>query len=211
MRRKKMSNLKPRRPSLGTILGMTALVVAVVGTANAASPQVIIKRGDIAPGAVTANTIAKGAVKADKIAKGAVGSKAIGKGAVKAAALAKGSVGTAALASNAVTSGKLAPGSVYGGALGTISVHTTPIADLDKIAHNNEWTASNTEAVLCGPGEELLGTGFAFTSTGTTGSNEVAWLQALPVINGGNVGVLGSFESDAGGAAAGEVAAICLK
>jgi hypothetical protein len=190
--------LKPRRPSLGTVLGLTALIVAVVGTAHAAPSKVIVRKGDIAPGAVTAKALANGAVH----------SKAIAKSAVTARKLAKGAVGTEALAADAVTAGQLAPGSVYGGALGAETIVTKPITDLDAGAHNIEWTASNTEAALCGAGEALLGSGFAFTSPG---NGEAAFLQALPIVNGETRGVTGRITTDSGGSASAEIVAICLK
>jgi hypothetical protein len=56
-----MSKLKLKRPSLGTILKFTALVVAVVGNANASPTHVIVRRGDIAPGAVTAKAAVRSA------------------------------------------------------------------------------------------------------------------------------------------------------
>lgn len=82
-----MSKLELKRPSLGTILGFTALVVAVVGNANASPTHVIVRRGDLAPGAVTAKAIAPGAVTSKKLAKGAVTKRKLGKGAVSAAAI----------------------------------------------------------------------------------------------------------------------------
>lgn len=212
------SKLRPKRPSLGTVLGFTALVVAVVGTAHAAQTHVIVRRGDIAPGAVTAKALAKGAVHPKALAKGAVHAKAIAGGAVHSRALANGSVnaralrresvGTAALARDAVTAAQLAPGSVYGGALGGETVVTKPIADLDKVAENGEWTASNAETVLCGAGEALLGVGFGFTNPG---NREAAWLQAMPFVNGLNKGVTGWITTNSGGSASAEVAALCLK
>lgn len=212
------SKLKPKRPSLGTVLGFTALVVAVVGTAHAAQTRVIVRKGDIAPGAVTAKALAKGAVHPKALAKEAVHAKAIAAQAVKSGALATGavnarvlrkeSVRTAALARNAVTAAQLAPGSVYGGALGGETLVTTPIADLDKVPDNGEWTASNTEAALCGAGEALLGVGFSFTYPG---NGEVAPLEALPYLDGETKGVFGRITSNSGGSATAEVAALCLK
>lgn len=230
-----MRTLKDKHHSRDGVLGLAALIVAilalivaVVGAAGAASTRVVVRRGDIAPGAVTARSLAKGAVTARKIrknavtaaklAKGAVQARSLAPGAVQGRNLAPGAVGaqslgseavtTAALAKNAVTASQLAPGSVYGGALGAQTLVTTPIADLDVGAHNIEWTASNTEAALCGPGEALLGSGFAFTNPG---NGEAAFLQALPVLNGATKGVTGRITTDAGGTASGVIAALCLK
>ena len=87
-------------------------------------------------------------------------------------------------------------------------VVTKSIADLDAVASNIEWTASNTEAALCGPGERLLGGGFAFTNPG---NREAAWLQALPALGGETNGFTGRITTDSGGTATAEVAAICLR
>lgn len=162
----------------------------------------------LAKGAVTAKKIRKHAVTAAKLADGAVDGRSLAAGAISPRALGNESVGTAALAKNAVTASQLAPGSVYGGALGTQTLVTKTIADLDTIAHNGEWTASNTEAALCGPGEKLLSPGFAFS---TPANGQAIWLQAFPLLNDGSSGVTGRMVTDAGGTVAGTIAALCLK
>lgn len=191
-----MSKLELKRPSLGTILGFTALVVAVVGNANASPSHVVVRRGDIAPGAVTAKAIAKGAVTSKKLAKGAVTSRKLDKGAVTAGAIAPDSVTAAAIA----------PGSVYGGALGETTVHTAPMADLDQVAENGTWTSSNSQPVACAPGEKLLSGGFGFTNPG---NREATFLQMLPSPSAN--GVLGLMATNSGGTATGEILALCLK
>lgn len=193
-----MQKVKGWRPNSGTVLGTIAIVIAVVGTANAAPGKIVVRKGEIAPGSVTAKSIAKGAVTTANLRKGAVTARKIGKAAV----------GAEALAGGAVTSSALAPGSVDGVALGTETVVTTPITDQDKVAHNGEWTGSNAEAALCGQGEALLGSGFAF---GTASNGEAIWTQALPVANGETRGVTGRFFSDSSGTVTAEVAALCLK
>lgn len=207
-----MSRLKHDRPTIiataALIVATAALVAALGGFAGAAPGKTVVRkvvvrkgkvhRGDIAPGAVTARSLAHGAVSAGKIRRGAV----------TARKLATGSVGPEAIAADAVTAPAIAPGSVYGGALGTETVVTKPIADLDAVPHNGEWTASNTEAAVCGPGERLLGGGFAFTNPG---NREAAWLQALPFTGAEANGVTGRITTDSGATATAEVAAICLK
>jgi hypothetical protein len=200
------------------IVAVAALVVAVVGPAGAAPTQVIIHKGDIAPGAVTAKALAKGSVTKAKLRKHSVTWGKLSAEAVHAGNLApesigprtlgKESVGTSALARNAVTASQLAPGSVYGGALGAQTLVTKPIADLDTIAHNGEWTASNTEAALCGPGEKLLSPGFAFDAPA---NGQAIWLQAYPILNGDTIGVTGRMVTDSGGTVTGTIAALCLK
>jgi hypothetical protein len=198
-----MGKFELGRPSLGTVLGsigavlgFTALLVSLSSSANALPSHTLVHRGDIAPGAVTAQALAPGAVRAKKLAKGAVNAKA----------LAKGAVGAGALADDSVTSAAIAPGSVYGAALGTEVVHTVPIADIDAVAENGTWTAGNGEVALCAPGERLLGGGFAFTNPG---NREVAFLEELLSPTGN--GVLGRITSNSGGLAAAEVEALCLK
>jgi hypothetical protein len=121
--------------------------------------------------------------------------------------LAKDAVTGEALGEDSVTARAIAPGSVYGGALGAETIHTVPIADLDAVAENGTWTASNTETAVCGTGERLLGGGFAFTNPG---NREVAFLQALPFTNRAANGVSGRITSNSGGSAAAEIVALCL-
>jgi hypothetical protein len=224
-----MSRPKLKRPAPGTVLGTLALIVAVAGNTGAfAGTSHKITKADIAKGAVTANAIAPGAVRAKalannavhsnalaagavnarSLANGAVGSTAISTGAVNSKALAAAAVGPSALASDSVTASALAPNSVYGGALGPVSTYTAPIADLDKVAHNGEWTSSDTENASCAPGERLLTGGVQFTNPG---NREVAIIESLPVSNTSFNGVIGQITSDSGGTAAAEVQAICLK
>lgn len=198
-----------RRPSLGAVMGFLALVVALGGVATAEPNRTVIKRGDIAPGAVTAKTLAKGAVKAKAIARGAVNSRKLADGAVNRRVLAKEAVTARSLAPSAVTSAAIAPGSVYGAALGQISIKATPITDIDEVAANPEWTAGNSEVALCAPGEALLGTGFLFTNPG---NRQVTWLEATPFLSPSTgSGVKGRFASNSGGSATGQIMAICLK
>ena len=52
-----------RRPSAGLVLGALALIVAVAGNSGAfAGTKVIVRKGQIAKGAVTAKALAQGAV-----------------------------------------------------------------------------------------------------------------------------------------------------
>jgi hypothetical protein len=203
-------NLRPsiRRPSLGTVLGFTALIVAVAGTASAGPTHVIVRKGDIAKGAVTAKALAKGAVHAKALAPGAVNARALANNSVSAANLRAGAVTSQALAPNAVTASALAPRSVYGGALGPVSLHVAPVADPDSVPSNPEWTVSETVTALCGVGERLITGGVVFTDAG---NHEVAIIQATPFSNVSSSGYVGQFTSNSGGKAAAEVQALCLK
>jgi hypothetical protein len=203
-----MSRPRFKRPSLGTVLGLTALVVAVVGTANASSTRTIVRKGDIAKGAVTAKALAPSAVHAKAIAKGAVTANALGNEAVTTKAIKGGAVTAAALAADAVTASAISPGSVYGGALGPVVVHTVPIADLDEAADLSTWTTSGAGTALCAPGERLLAGGVVVTSPG---NRRIGITEALPFTNSNASGYVGQITSDSGGTAAAEVQAICLK
>ena len=197
-----------KRPSPGTALGLLALIVALAGTANAGSKHVIVRKGDIAKGAVTAMALAKAAVTARALRKGAVGPNALAPDSVGSPVLRSGAVGPAALAANAVTSTALAPGSVYGGALGPVALHSTPITDLDEAADLSTWTTSNTEEATCGQGERLLSGGVVVTNPS---NRRVAIVRSLPFSNPTVSGVSGQITSDSGGTATAEVQAICLK
>jgi hypothetical protein len=203
-----MSRPRFKRPSPGAAMGFLALIVALAGTANAGSTHVIVRKGDIAKGAVTAKALAPSAVHAKALASGAVTAKALAKESVTTAALKPGSVTSAGLAPNAVTASAIAPGSVYGASLGSVTIHTTPIADQDVPPEISTWTTSNTEVAQCGNGERLLSGGILFTNPG---NRRVGVVESLPVINSTFNGWVGQITSDSNGTATAEVQAICLK
>jgi hypothetical protein len=204
-------NLRPTAGTvlgaIGAVLGLVALIVSLSSAADASPQGRLVKSSEIASGAVTATKLANGAVTAKTIKAGAVTSKKMANESVNRRVLRKEAVTANGIAPDAVTRVAIAPGSVYSGALVPETIHVTPIADLDAAPHNGEWTASNTEAAMCGQGEALLGTGFAFTEPGT---REVGFLQALPVLAPTGNGVTGRITSDSGGTAKAEVVAVCL-
>jgi hypothetical protein len=219
-----MGTSELRHPSPATVMSALALffafaafVVVVSGNADAARHVYVVKKGDIAPGAVTAKTLAHGAVHPKALAKGAVTSSKIKAGAVDAAALAKGAVTAAALghgavtppalAEDSVTSTALAPKSVYAAALGDETVHTATIKDQDEIAANPDWTASSTGVAICGAHERLMLGGFNFTNLG---NRQVSFLEALPILNPSTNGFKGAFASNSGGSAEAQLTAYCL-
>jgi hypothetical protein len=189
-------------------MGFLALIVALAGTANAGSTHVIVRKGDIAKGAVTAKVLAPSAVHAKALATGAVTAKALANGSVSTAALKSGSVTSAALAPNAVTASAIAPGSVYGAALGAVEIHSVPIIDRDEAADLSTWTTSDTGTALCAPGERLLSGGVIVTNPG---NRRVAIVRSVPISNLSANGYSGQITSDSGGTATAEVQAICLK
>jgi hypothetical protein len=188
-----------RRPSAGVVLGTLALVVAVAGNSGAfAGTKVIVRKGEIAKGAVTAKTLASGAVHP----------KALAAGAVTAGSIKGGAVGSAALAPDAVTAPAIAPGSIYGGTLGEVTVHSAAIVDSDIDPHNGEWTPSQPAVATCGAGERVLSGGVVFTEVG---DGQVGIITSQAFVNGGQNGWAGRISTDAGGAAKAEVQALCLK
>jgi hypothetical protein len=190
---------KLRRPSPAIIVAGLALIVAVVGTASAApKTTVIVRKGQIAKGAVTAKALAQGAVHP----------KALSSGAVTAAAIKAGAVGSSAIAPDSVTAPAIAPGSVYGGTLGEVTLHSATIVDADAVPHNGEWTVSPPVTALCATGERVLSGGVVVTSGGNHETNVVT---SQPFLNGGSQGWAGRIESDFGGLAKAEVQALCLK
>lgn len=204
--------------ALALVFSFAAFVVVVSGNADAARHVNLVKKGDIAPGAVTAKTLAhgavhpkalaKGAVTSPKIKAGAVDTAALAKGAITAAALGHGAVTPPALAEDSVTSTAIAPKSVYGAALGEETIHTAIIKDQDEVAENPIWTASSTGVAICGAGERLLQGGFNFISLG---NRQVSFLEALPILNAATNGFKGAFASNSGGSAEAQLTAYCLK
>jgi hypothetical protein len=194
-----MRKLKTRRPSAGLVLGALALIVAVAGNSGAfAGTKVIVRKGQIAKGAVTAKALAHGAVHPAAISKGAVGF----------AALRPGSVGSSVLAPDAVTSGALAPGSVYGGALVEATIHSAAIVDADTSADLSNWTPSPPVTAECAPGERVLSGGVVITNPA---NGRVGIVTSQPFVNGLQNGWVGSITTDSGGIAKAEVQALCLK
>jgi hypothetical protein len=196
-----MRKLASRRPSPALVLAALALIVAVVGTAQAApgtKTVLVVRKGQIA----------KGAVGAKALGAGAVHPKALAAGAVTAAAIKAGAVGGVALAPDSVGAGQLAPGAVYGGAFGEVSVHSAAIVDADADPSNNEWTTSAPVTALCGSGERVLSGGVVFTNAG---NKEVGIVTSQPFVNGTGNGWVGAITTNAGGAARAEVQVLCLK
>jgi hypothetical protein len=196
-----MSKPNLRLPSAGLVLGALALIVAVAGNTGAFAgtkvTKVVIRKGQIAKGAITAKSLAPGAVHPAAISKGAVG----------LAALRPGSVDSSVLAPDAVTAGALAPGSVYGGALGEVTLHSAPIVDADLLP-DKEWTTSAPVMASCGSGERILSGGVVFTNAA---DKEVGIVASQPFVNGSGSGWVGAITTNAGGAAKAEVQALCLK
>ncbi len=210
-----MSKPKLKRPAPGTVLGALALIVAVAGNANALAGghHALVRKGDIAKGAVTARALAKGAVHPKALAKNAVHASALAKSAVTAKALRSGAVTSAALGANAVTANAIAPDSVRGYALGPVSIHTAPLVDPDTSVDFN-WEKSTVEIAQCGTGERLLSGGVQIPAPG---SNQMAITTSwpdIPSVQGASPeGWFGQIVSNSGGGGmpAPQVVAACLR
>jgi hypothetical protein len=195
--------------TMGFVLGLAALLISLGSTADATAhhaPHKITAK-QLAPGAVTEKAIRKGAVGKKALGEGVVTNEALADNAVNARTLGEGSVTERAIAPAAVTHGAIAPGSVSSSTLTGETIHVTPIADHDAVAENGAWTPSNTEVAACGPGEDLLGTGFMFTEPG---NHEVSFLRAQPFLGTNGNGVGGEISSNSGGTAKAQIMAICL-
>jgi hypothetical protein len=196
-----MRKLVSRRPSPALVLAAIALVVAVVGEAQAAprtKTVVVVRKGQIAKGAVTAKALGTGAVHP----------KALAAGAVTAAAIKPGAVTNGALAPDSVSGGALAPGVVSAATLGEVTMHSAAIVDADAVPSNNEWTVSAPVTALCGSGERVLSGGVVFTNAS---DNEVGTIISQPFVNGSANGWVGAITTNAGGLAKAEVQAFCLR
>ncbi len=97
------------RPSPAMVVAMTALVVALAGSAYAA---VKIGGKNIKPNAIKTSKIKNGAVTGPKLAAGAVSAANLAPGAIPANSLADGSVTTAKIGDGAVTTAKIGDGAV---------------------------------------------------------------------------------------------------
>ena len=195
-----------RHLSVANILSLTALFVALAGSAYAA--------GKIGPSAVKSQNIAKEAVTNQKLKSGSVTSGKIKNGAVTAGKLAKASVINSKLASKAVTNAKLgteavstsklakkaitdsilAPEAVSAGKLGTGSVSATKLSPsfylqlLKNVTYVTETSVNDSEteksvAATCPVGKEVLGGGARINSPASV---NVAVSASYPLVTATN-------------------------
>lgn len=172
------------RPSPSLVLSVITLFVALTSTAAALPGESVVQKGDIAKGAVTARALARGAVKAK---------------AIRAKAVTSGK-----LANDAVVAGKLARFSVGAFALGNTTTVSAPIPDTDVVPDNSTWTTSPTVVAVCPSGTTLLGGGVSITDNSTI--HQAAVQTSAP--NGDRW--QGAITTNTGGAAPGNVYAVCL-
>lgn len=101
-----MKRLKPRRPSPAMVVALVALILALAGTAVAASK---IGTNSLKNGAVTTKKLKNRAVTGAKLGERSVGAAKLAEGAVSTEKLANGAVSTGKLAEAAVSAQKLTP------------------------------------------------------------------------------------------------------
>ena len=192
-------------PSLA--ISILALVIAISGRAGALPGHGVVRKGDIAKGAVTANAIAPGAVRKAALHKGAVSTDKLATGAVTGDKIADKAVAGIDLAPDAVTTDKIAPGAVTGDTLGQLVVHTASIPDPDVSPGpgDNNWTISTAATPTCGSGEKLLGGGVGIISSS---NNQIAVTRSEPLFT---TGWLGQITSNTGGGAGIEAVVLCLQ
>lgn len=183
-------NILKRHLTVANVLSLTALFVALAGTAYAAGKlgPGQVKAVNIASQAVTNSKIKTQAVTSGKIknsgingadiAPGAVINSKLAKKAVTNAKLGTESVGTSKLAKKAVTANILGPEVVTAGKLGTGSVSATKLLPslylqlLKNVTYISETSISSPEdsktvTALCPVGKEVLGGGVRLNGANT--------------------------------------------
>lgn len=166
-----------RHLSVANVLSLTALFVALAGSAYAA--------GKIGPGAVKSQNIAKeavtnqklrnGSVTAAKLAKGSVINSKLANKVVTNSKLGNEAVGTSKLAKKSVKANVLGPEAVTAGKLGTGSVSATKLAPslylqlLKNVTYVTETSANDSleeksVVATCPVGKEVLGGGAKINS-----------------------------------------------
>lgn len=179
-----MEKGKAKRPSPSLVLSMVTLFVALTSTAGALPGKNLVKKGDIAKGAVTARALARGAVKTRALRNRAVTSDK--------------------LANKAVVQRTLAPFSVGAFALGNSTIVSSPIADVDPTANDFQWNSSPAVSAVCPSGSVLLGGGVDIATSAT----HKAFIQSS--YSSAPDRWTGAISTDTGGASPGHVYAVCL-
>ena len=171
-----MKTLLTRHLTPGMAVAIVALMVALGGTAVAASTLAngSVTSAKIANSAVTSAKIANAAVQSAKIANGSVASAKIANSAVTSAKIANSAVTSAKIANSAVTSAKIAPGTLGGVSAAKVTVVAgTPV---NVPANSNGTTATAT----CPAGQRAISGGFnvglfaIVDATGPTGDG-LSW------------------------------------
>ncbi len=166
-------------PSLGTVLGaigallgLAALVVSLSASADASSNRQLVRRGDIAPGAVTAKALARNAVHPRSLARNAVHSKALAKEAVNRRVLRKGAVLARAIApARRNREARSRRARCMEGRLGAETVHATPITDIDEVEANPQMDRGQHRSRALRPRRSVAGPRLHLRATRATGKS----------------------------------------
>ena len=150
-------------PTPATVIATVAVVVALTGTAYAAT----VGTQDIEDGAVTTPKLAPAAVKGAKIAAGAVHAIAIAQDAVGSAEIAAGAVGASEIATGAVSSSELAGGSVDSSKIGTEAVRASELAPVQEWYESAAIDPGSVETLtaLCPIGSQIVSGGHYASSS----------------------------------------------
>jgi hypothetical protein len=185
-----MSRLKGCRPSAPVVINLIALSIVLGGHAVALPGKSIVRKGDIAAGAVSARNLAPHIVSTAKLHRHAV----------HAGALADAAVVGRVIAPNSVSGLKLGPVDLGGTASAAI-----PDSDLDPGCC--AWTASAPVSVPCPPGALLLSGGVTIEGSST----QRTFIQtSAPSSNAPASNWIGQISADDGGTATARVRAWCL-
>lgn len=187
-----MSQFKSCRPSAPVVINLIALSIVLGGHAMALPGKDVVRKGDIAAGAITARTLAPRIVSTAKL----------GRHVVRAGALADAAVIGRVIAPRAVTGLKLGPVDLGGTASAAI-----PDSDLDPGCC--AWTASAPVSVPCPPAALLLSGGVTIEGSST----QRTFIQASAPSNTASApGTkwIGQISADDGGTATARVRAWCL-
>jgi hypothetical protein len=184
-----MSGLKSYRPTAPVVINLVALFIVLGGHAVALPGKNVVKKNDIAPGAVTARSLAPGIVTSAKLGRHAVTD--------------------AALANKSVTGRTISPRSVHGLMLAGTIVIPANVADADPagpMGSDGNWTTSGATAT-CPPDAMLLNGGITIQDS----PSHRAFVQSI-YPSGSNASTwVGQISTDTGGASPALLYAYCLR
>jgi hypothetical protein len=184
-----MRRLKSYRPTAPVAINLIALFIVLGGHAIALPGKHVVKKNDIAAGAVTARNLAPGIVTTAKLGRHAVTD--------------------AALHNKAVTGRTIRPGSVRGFTLtGTFQpVANVPDADpAGPMGYDGFWTTSGATAT-CPQGASLLTGGIRIQDS----ASHRDFVQSAYPSSSNDSTWVGQISTDTGGASPGQLYAHCLR
>jgi len=183
-----MRKVTSYRPTAPVVINLIALFIVLSGQAVALQGKNVVRKDDIAAGAVTARNLASGIVTQAKLARHAVTDTSLG--------------------NRSVVGRTIRPGSIHGLTLAGTIVSLADIPDADPVGDGGDftWTTSGATAT-CPSSARLLNGGIriqdsafhrAFVlSTSPSSSNASTWV--------------GQISADTGGASPGTLYAHCLR